>query len=77
MRAVFRDMSEDSEVRIAAYLGLMRCPSHQEVGLVRDALEREQVNQGEYADWRAGGSSGPAGVGTCDGVRIGELSTIL
>ncbi|XP_043224104.1 uncharacterized protein LOC122382611 isoform X2 [Amphibalanus amphitrite] len=45
MRAVFRDMAEDSEVRIAAYLGLMRCPSHQEVGLVRAALEREQVNQ--------------------------------
>ena len=46
MRTVFRDLAEDSEVRIAAYLGLMRCPSHREIGLVRAALEQEQVNQG-------------------------------
>ena len=48
MRTVFGDMAEDSEVRIAAYLGLMRCPSHREVGMIRTALEREQVNQGGY-----------------------------
>ena len=46
MRTLFRDMAEDSEVRIAAYLGLMRCPSHREVGVIRAQLEQEEVNQG-------------------------------
>ncbi|XP_062611984.1 uncharacterized protein LOC134273790, partial [Saccostrea cucullata] len=42
---VFNDKEEDSEVRIAAYLALMQCPSTSILSTVRYALEKEEVNQ--------------------------------
>ena len=45
---VLRNPEEDSEVRIASYLGLMRCASYDTVATVRDLLHSEEVNQGEH-----------------------------
>lgn len=42
---IFNDKEEDSELRIAAYLALMRCPSESLIVTVRNALEKEEVNQ--------------------------------
>ncbi|XP_061171948.1 uncharacterized protein LOC133181472, partial [Saccostrea echinata] len=42
---VFNDKEEDSELRIAAYLALMQCPSTSILSTVRYALEKEEVNQ--------------------------------
>lgn len=46
---VFENESEDSEVRIAAFIGLMRCPTYSTIRSIKETLEREQVNQGELA----------------------------
>nr|UEK51615.1 MTTP-like protein 2 [Parasacculina yatsui] len=45
IRAVFTDISEDSEVRIAAYRALMRCLSFKELELIFESLKSEPVNQ--------------------------------
>jgi hypothetical protein len=37
----------DTEVRIAAYAGLMRCPDQPLVKAISDMLLKEQVNQGQ------------------------------
>lgn len=44
---IFKDNTEDSEVRIAAYIAAMRCPSYQRILDVKDVLQREEVNQGK------------------------------
>lgn len=43
---VYKDTMQDSELRIAAYLALMKCPTPSVVDSVREALEAEPVNQG-------------------------------
>lgn len=43
--AVFRNREEDSELRIAAYLATMTCPSNIVMSKVRYLLESEEVNQ--------------------------------
>lgn len=45
LRNIFINKEEDSEVRIAAYLSLMHCPSEELISLVKDELEQEEVNQ--------------------------------
>ena len=45
---ILEDQQEDSEVRIAAFLGLMRCPTYGTIRLVKNILETEQVNQGKF-----------------------------
>ncbi|KAH3831779.1 hypothetical protein DPMN_105049 [Dreissena polymorpha] len=42
---VFRDTSVDSELRINAYLAVVRCPSPDALSQIRQVLETETVNQ--------------------------------
>jgi len=42
---LFRDQSMDSELRIAAYLEVMRCPTYTIVKTIKHSLEVEEVNQ--------------------------------
>ncbi|XP_050403910.2 uncharacterized protein LOC126819756 [Patella vulgata] len=42
---IFRDRSEDSELRIAAYQAVMRCPSEDIINIVKSTLESEDANQ--------------------------------
>ena len=42
---MFLRQSEDSELRVAAYLAVMKCPSDNVLKQVRHALLAEQVNQ--------------------------------
>lgn len=44
---LFKDHAQDAELRIAAYLELMRCPDFQVVRVVKEALLNEEVNQGQ------------------------------
>ncbi|XP_045158693.2 uncharacterized protein LOC123524511 [Mercenaria mercenaria] len=49
LMAILQDTDEDSEIRIAAYRVLMECPSDKILGVVRNTLAREEVNQvGSY-----------------------------
>lgn len=43
---VFRDVDTDVEVRIAAYLQVMRCPTYITIRTIKHTLEVEEVNQG-------------------------------
>jgi len=47
MAALFRDPSFDAELRIAAYLGIMHCPTETTAASVKQLLAREDVNQGK------------------------------
>lgn len=42
----YRNISLDSEIRIASYLQIMRCPDYNIVKIIRRTLEDEEVNQG-------------------------------
>lgn len=44
--AVFRNENYDSELRIAAYLAVMHCPTPQLVKEIKLMLTNEAVNQG-------------------------------
>ncbi len=46
LKSVFENQYDDSEVRIAAFMGIMRCPSYPIVRWIRKSLAEEQVNQG-------------------------------
>lgn len=50
LKAIFQNQLEDSEVRISAFLGIMRCPSYPVVVWIKEKLEKEQVNQGEQCN---------------------------
>jgi hypothetical protein len=43
---LFRDQSVDSELRIAAYLEVMKCPTYIIVKTIKHSLDEEEVNQG-------------------------------
>lgn len=43
----FRNQDEDAEVRIAAYLQIMRCPNYVVIRKIKQCLETEEVNQGK------------------------------
>ena len=43
---ILSDNSEDSEIRISAYLGVMKCSDYKTVLTIKDLLNREEVNQG-------------------------------
>jgi hypothetical protein len=45
---LFQRETEDTELRIAAYLAVMKCPSDWVIGQVREALTAETVNQVSY-----------------------------
>ena len=42
----FRDEKHDSELRIAAYLAVMHCPTPQLMEEIKQTLTNEAVNQG-------------------------------
>jgi len=46
MLEIFVNQSLDSEVRIAAYLQVMRCPIYSMVRHIVTVLDKEEVNQG-------------------------------
>ncbi|CAB3385673.1 Hypothetical predicted protein [Cloeon dipterum] len=49
LRSILRDQYFDSELRIAAYTEVMRCPSYQLIKTVKSMLKTEEVNQvGSY-----------------------------
>jgi hypothetical protein len=41
-----KDLYEDSEVRIKAYLVLFQVPSGTTAELIKDVLDKEKINQG-------------------------------
>lgn len=43
---LFRNIDVDVEVRIAAYLQVMRCPTYVTIRTIKHSLEIEEVNQG-------------------------------
>lgn len=45
---IFRELDEDTEVRIASYLQMMRCPDYMLIRTIRSSLINEEVNQGVY-----------------------------
>lgn len=47
MLKIFVNQSMDSEVRIAAYLQVMRCPIYSVVRYIVTLLDTEEVNQGK------------------------------
>lgn len=42
----YRNLTIDSEIRIASYLQVMRCPDYRVIKTIRQILEDEEVNQG-------------------------------
>lgn len=48
MLEIFVNQTIDSEVRIAAYLQVMRCPVYSVVRHIVSVLDSEEVNQGEH-----------------------------
>lgn len=44
--SIFGDQEQDSELRISAYLQVMRCPSYLLVRTIAYNLRNEEVNQG-------------------------------
>ena len=45
----FRNINHDSELRIASYLAIMRCPTPQLLEEVKQTLISESVNQGNFS----------------------------
>ncbi|XP_021356772.1 uncharacterized protein LOC110452518 [Mizuhopecten yessoensis] len=45
LMALYKDRSEDSEIRIAAYLEVMKCASSEVISEVKEVLASEEVNQ--------------------------------
>ena len=43
--SIVRNTEEDSEIRIAAYLAVMQCPSAETISTLKAILEQEEVNQ--------------------------------
>lgn len=43
---LFRNQLIDSEIRIASYLQIMRCPNYLVIATIQNSLEAEEVNQG-------------------------------
>lgn len=43
--ALFRNTDEDSELRLAAYLQVMKCPTDNILQQIKETLMSEEVNQ--------------------------------
>lgn len=50
MLEIFVNQSVDSEVRIAAYLQVIRCPIYSVVRHIVSVLDIEEVNQGDQSN---------------------------
>lgn len=44
--SILEDRNEDSEIRIAAYQGVMRCPCSASIDRIQEVLNNEETNQG-------------------------------
>jgi hypothetical protein len=44
---LYTDKHQDTELRIAAYLAVMQCPSSHTIRRIKDTLYSEDVNQGK------------------------------
>lgn len=44
----YRNITLDTEIRIASYLQVMRCPDYNVIKTIKHALKMEEVNQGSY-----------------------------
>lgn len=44
----YRNTTLDTEIRIASYLQVMRCPDYNVIKIIKHALRMEEVNQGSY-----------------------------
>ena len=42
---IYRDPEEDAELRIAAYLAVMQCPTQYMIDQIKETLASEEVNQ--------------------------------
>ena len=51
LMSAFANTREDTEVRVAAYLAVMQCPTHQIVDKVQEVLSAETVNQVSSFVW--------------------------
>ena len=45
---IYRDETINSELRIAAYLQIMKCPTYSIIKTIKHTLQVEEVNQGQY-----------------------------
>lgn len=45
---LFWNFDENAEIRIAAYLQVMRCPNYLVMRTIKSSLQHEEVNQGIY-----------------------------
>lgn len=43
----YGNYNEDTEIRIAAYLAVMRCPSHATIQIIKDIMLKETINHGK------------------------------
>jgi len=48
LHSLLRDSQIDSELRIASYIEVMRCPSYKLIKTVKHMLKNEEVNQGVF-----------------------------
>lgn len=46
--SIFTNIDIEAEVRIAAYLQVIRCPDYGSIKIIKTTLENENVNQGLY-----------------------------
>lgn len=64
---LYQSPEEDAEIRINAYLALMRCPDEGVFAQVQRTQAEEQSTQGEQHRWGSGGwgwlGSSPLGIG--------------
>lgn len=44
----YRNMTLDTEIRIASYLQVMRCPDYSVIKTIKHTLKKEEVNQGLF-----------------------------
>jgi len=49
LKTILENQVEDAEVRIAAFLQIMRCPTYDTIQSIKTFLETEEVNQGRHA----------------------------
>lgn len=44
---LYRNFTQETEIRIASYLQVMRCPDYNVIKLIKHTLAEEEVNQGK------------------------------
>lgn len=74
--SIFQDLDQDSELRIASYLQVMRCPTYLLVRKIAYNLRHEEVNQGNTLTFcNLSRFSFPLGLKTC--FNLPELELVI